>query len=110
MVAKQVQVKCVCVCVCVKQHNQGTPLEAYLDCDKLSYTYVHLLVLISSLFVQCTVMDPLKLINVQQQILHMLNKTRRRNFLQQMPPFCLIKMEVQRVYNILSYTYVHLVM
>ena len=53
--------------MCVKTyHNQGTPLEAYLDCDKLSYTDVHLLVLISSLFVQCTVMDPLKLINVQQ--------------------------------------------
>ena len=32
----------------------------------LSYTYVHLLVFISYVFVQCTVMDHLKLINVQQ--------------------------------------------
>ena len=38
----------------------------------------------------------------------MLIRTLKRNLLQKMPPFDLIKMEVHHVYGILSYTYVRL--
>jgi hypothetical protein len=71
------------------------------------YTYGRLLVLISYLFTQCTVMDNLKLINAGEAKATYACKNTEEKLDRTIALFVSVK-EVYCVYNIFSYTYVQL--